>query len=121
MVARVLLKPFSFILLLFQCIIIYFVLNEYVFNLAAHKTAVKPLLQRFFAFTPSAPAKAEFCTSLHSIYWEKSVPKKEKTHFIYICYIDICISGILHSGRPREDENLFTMLWECLKGQKISF
>ena len=99
--------------------ILYF--NEYVFNLAAHKTAVKPLCNVFLLSPPSAPAKAEFCTSLHSIYWEERVEKMKKAHFIYICYIDICISGILHSGRLREDENLFTMLWGVFERAKNIF
>lgn len=88
--------------------ILYF--NEYVFNLAAHKTAVKPLCNVFLLSPPSAPAKAGFCTSLHSIYWERAC-RKIKIYCIYICYVNIRISGISHSGRTREDENLFTVLW----------
>lgn len=35
--------------------------------------------------------------------------------------MDICISGILHSGSPREDENLFTVLWGVLERAKNIF
>lgn len=32
--------------------------------------------------------------------------------------MNTCISGISHSGRPREDENLFTVLWGVLERAK---
>lgn len=35
--------------------------------------------------------------------------------------MNACISGISHSGRPREDENLFTVLWGVLERAKNIF
>lgn len=95
--------------------ILYF--NEYVFNLAAHKTAVKPLCNVFLLSPPSAPAKAGFCTSLHSIYWEKSVPKKKNILYLHMLY------GHMHfwhlpQRQTREGGNLFTVLWGVLERAK---
>ena len=35
--------------------------------------------------------------------------------------MDTCISGISHSGRPREGGNLFTVLWGVLERAKNIF
>lgn len=53
--------------------ILYF--NEYVFNLAAHKTAVKPLCNVFFAFTPLVPKRAGFCSFRHPMQRKRMCPK----------------------------------------------
>ena len=51
----------------------------------------------------------------------KERAEKEKIYCIYICYMDTCISGISHSGRPREGGNLFTVLWGVLERAKNIF
>ena len=51
----------------------------------------------------------------------KDLIEKEKIYCIYICYMDTCISGISHSGRPREGGNLFTVLWGVLERAKNIF
>lgn len=64
--------------------ILYF--NEYVFNLAAHKTAVKPLCNVFFAFTPFSSGKGRvlYLTPLHLL--GKSVPKKKNILYLHMLY-----------------------------------
>lgn len=60
--------------------------NEYVFNLAAHKTAVKPLCNVFFAFTPFSSGKGRvlYLTPLHLL--GKSVPKKKNILYLHMLY-----------------------------------
>ena len=62
--------------------ILYF--NEYVFNLAAHKTAVKPLCN-VFLLSPFSSGKGRvlYLTPLHLL--GKSVPKKKK--YIVFTYV----------------------------------
>ena len=62
--------------------ILYF--NKYVFNLAAHKTAVKPLCNGFFAFTPLGSEKSRFLQLPPPHAAEKNVPKV-KTNYMCRC------------------------------------
>ena len=98
--------------------ILYF--NKYVFNLAAHKTAVKPLCN-VFCFHPLQLRQRPGFVPHSTPFTGKERAEKEKIYCIYICYMDTCISGISHSGRPREGGNLFTVLWGVLERAKNIF